>query len=147
MPPIQLKVDGVRIGSRSQTKIAVVYLKDVANPQIVAEEPYFIVKVSINGSLSELAPAQARARGKEHKEIKPEDRRRLELALQKVLAPKISRVIKKLQSFNSDIINFGEQFRVQHYRQWQKQQWKQIFSKVRFKVMVKAKIERDGTLR
>jgi Ger(x)C family germination protein len=105
--------------------------------------PFFIVKVNINGSLSELA----RARTKEHKEIKPADRRRLELAMQKVLAPEISKVIEKLQSYNSDIINFGEEFRVQHLEQWKKQPWKKIFRKVRFKVIVKAKIERDGTLR
>jgi hypothetical protein len=101
--------------------------------------PFFIVKVNINGSLSELS--------KEHKEIKPADRRQLELAMQRVLAPKISKVIEKLQSYNSDIINFGEEFRVQHLDQWKKHQWKQIFPEVRFKVVVKAKIERDGALR
>ena len=101
--------------------------------------PFFTVQVKINGSLSELAD--------ERKEIKPARRRQLELALQKVLAPKISKVIEKLQAFKSDIINFGEEFRVQHLEQWKKQQWKQIFPQVRFKVIVKAKIERDGALR
>lgn len=88
-----------------------------------------------------------RAQNKVHKEIKPADWRRLELALQKILTTKMSEVIKKLQSFNSDIINFGEEFRVQHLEQWNKHPWKQIFSKVKFKVIVKANIERDGALR
>jgi spore germination protein KC len=101
--------------------------------------PFFLVNVTINGSLSEL--------NDEYKEVTPADRRRLELAMQKVLAPKISGVIQKLQSYNSDIINFGEQFRIQHLNQWQKRPWKQIYPKVPFEVVVKAKIERDGTLR
>ncbi|HEX3048751.1 MAG TPA: Ger(x)C family spore germination protein [Bacillota bacterium] len=102
-------------------------------------ELYFIVTVKINGSLSDLAPNP--------KEIKPADRRRLELAMQKVLAQKISRVIQKLQSYNSDIVNFGEELRIQRQDLWKRLKWKQVFPKVQFKVIVKAKIERDGTLR
>jgi hypothetical protein len=45
----QLKVDGVRIGSRSQTKIAVLYLKDVANPQIVAEVHRRLNRIEVDG--------------------------------------------------------------------------------------------------
>jgi hypothetical protein len=45
----QLKVDGVRIGSRSQTKIAVLYLKDVAHPQIVAEVHRRLNRIEVDG--------------------------------------------------------------------------------------------------
>jgi hypothetical protein len=45
----QLKVDGVRIGSRSQTKIAVLYLKDVANPKIVAEVHRRLSQIEVDG--------------------------------------------------------------------------------------------------
>lgn len=120
-----------------RTKIKVKPLKEGASSQ--EDLPFFVVNVNFNGTLSELS--------KEYKEIKPMDRRQLELAMQRVLAPKISGVIEKLQSYNSDIINFGEEFRVQHLEQWKKRQWKQIFPKVPFQVVVKAKIERDGALR
>lgn len=45
----QLKVDGVRIGSRSRTKIAIVYLQDVTNPQIVAEVHRRLNRIEIDG--------------------------------------------------------------------------------------------------
>jgi spore germination protein KC len=123
---------------KGRTKIQVT-APSVEGESSVEGTPFFTVKVNLSGSLSELAG--------EHKEIKPADRRRLELSMQKVLAPKIGRVIKKLQSFNSDIINFGEEFRIKHFNQWKKHQWKDIFPKVPFKVIVTTKIERDGTLR
>jgi hypothetical protein len=45
----RLKVDGVRIGSRSQTKIAIVYLQDVANSQIVAEVHRRLNRIEVDG--------------------------------------------------------------------------------------------------
>lgn len=45
----ELKVEGVKLGSRSQTKIAIVYLKDVANPQIVAEVHRRLNQIEIDG--------------------------------------------------------------------------------------------------
>jgi hypothetical protein len=45
----ELKVEGIRIGSRSQTKIAVLYLQDVANPQIVAEVHRRLNRIEIDG--------------------------------------------------------------------------------------------------
>lgn len=101
--------------------------------------PSFEVKVMLKGTISD--------KGANYKIVTPAENRRLELAIQKVLEIKISTVIKKLQSFNSDIINFGEEFRVQQLKQWQEQKWKQIFPRVPFQVKVFAKIERDGTMR
>lgn len=101
--------------------------------------PFFIAKVQFHSTLSELE--------KEHKDVSPQVIRRLELAMQRVLTPKISRVIRKLQSYNSDIIDFGEEYRVQHFESWKKRSWKQTFPEARFKVIVHAKIERDGILR
>lgn len=101
--------------------------------------PFFLVNVNFNGSINDLVNGS--------KEITISDNRRLELAIQKVLEAKISKVVQKLQSYNSDIINFGEEFRVQHLDGWKKHQWKKIFAKVPFKVTVKAKIERDGVMR
>ncbi|HEX3048753.1 MAG TPA: spore germination protein [Bacillota bacterium] len=45
----QLKVEGVRIGRRSQTKIAILYLQDVANPRIVAEVQRRLNRIDIDG--------------------------------------------------------------------------------------------------
>lgn len=44
-----LCVTGMRIGSRSQTKIAVLYLGDVANPAIVAEVQHRLKQIEIDG--------------------------------------------------------------------------------------------------
>lgn len=101
--------------------------------------PFFLVKMQFHGTLSEL--------DNEQKEIRPVDIQHLESAVQKVLAAKTSGVIRKLQSFNSDIIDFGEEYRVQHLAQWEKYPWKKVFPEVRFKVVVHATIERDGILR
>jgi spore germination protein KC len=101
--------------------------------------PYFLVKINVNGSLSDLANS--------HQELSPKNERELELGIQKVLVKKITAVIQKLQSDNSDIINFGEELRVQHLDVWKQLKWKQTFPKVSFQVVVKAKIERGGVLR
>jgi hypothetical protein len=45
----QLKVEGVRIGRRSQTKVAVLYLQDVANPRIVAEVQQRLSRIEVDG--------------------------------------------------------------------------------------------------
>ncbi len=56
-------------------------------------------------------------------------------------------LIKKLQSFNSDVINFGEEFRVQHQAAWQKTDWKAVYPTVPFAVKVKVRILSNGRFR
>lgn len=46
---INLRVEGLRIGTRSRTRIAVLYLGDVAEPQIVAEVHERLNRIEIDG--------------------------------------------------------------------------------------------------
>lgn len=56
-------------------------------------------------------------------------------------------VIAKLQSYNSDVIDFGEQLRVQHQAIWENIRWKEIFPIVQYQVSVKVSIQKNGVLR
>ena len=76
----------------------------------------------------------------------PTKYRRLEREIARILRPRLAAVIRKLQGLNSDIINFGEELRVQHQSVWRALDWKKVFPQVPFKVTVELKIQRDGTL-
>jgi spore germination protein KC len=101
--------------------------------------PFFLVKTSITGSLNELISAR--------KEVTPSYSRRLQSAIEKELTSKLTEVVKKLQSYNSDVVNFGEELRVQHQDLWKQIKWKEIYPAVPFEIKVKATIERDGVYR
>ncbi len=45
----QLRIDGMNIGERTQTRVAVLYLDDVADPAIVAEVHQRLSKINIDG--------------------------------------------------------------------------------------------------
>jgi hypothetical protein len=51
LPDPNLKADETIIGRRSQTKVAVVYLEDVANPDLVLEVKKRLAKIDIDGVL------------------------------------------------------------------------------------------------
>ena len=51
LPDPHLKADETIIGRRSQTKVAVVYLEDVANPDLVLEVKKRLAKIDIDGVL------------------------------------------------------------------------------------------------
>ena len=106
---------------------------------IKGNQPFFLLKTNVNGSLIELI-------GK-RREITPKFNHELEQALESIIQPRLKAVIQKLQSFNSDPIDFGEQLRIQHQDLWKKIAWKKVFPTVSFKVMVKVKLERDGVKR
>ncbi|HEX3044193.1 MAG TPA: spore germination protein [Bacillota bacterium] len=51
LPDPHLQADELTIGRRTQTKVAVVYLEDVANPDLVAEVKKRLAKIDIDGVL------------------------------------------------------------------------------------------------
>jgi spore germination protein KC len=102
-------------------------------------KPFFAVRVNLSGSINEVIGF--------NREISLNLLKYLENAIKKDTTSRIQATIRKLQQLNSDPIDFGEEFRVQHQKFWEKQNWKQVFPDVSFSVIVKASILRDGILR
>ena len=103
--------------------------------------PAFRINLHIIGGISEIIAA---SQGNYPKDLTLAYRRQLELAAQRVLTKQLSRVIPELQRYNSDVIDFGEQLRVQRPELWRRLRWKQVFPKVPFRLTVKVTITRDG---
>lgn len=100
--------------------------------------PHFTVDVRVTGSVSEMVKRQ---------ELNPRFIRRLEKGMERSLCRRCVAVITKLQGFNSDIVDFGEQLRIQDPPLWGRINWKRTFPKVPFQVNVRVRIMGDGTLR
>ena len=101
--------------------------------------PFFKLKIDLFGQMDELA-------GWGHRETTPADIRDFERNVKKTISPKLSAVIRKLQGFNSDIINFGEQLRVQHFPVWNRIVWKKAYPTVDFQVDLQVHIWGNGVL-
>jgi hypothetical protein len=71
----------------------------------------------------------------------------MEKLIAQSLKQRLTAVIGKLQSYNSDVIDFGEQFRIQHQEIWEHIRWKEIFPLVPYQVSVYVSIQKDGVLR
>ncbi len=101
--------------------------------------PFFEVKIKVQGSTSELTNKKTVI---SHPEI---------IKYQRIIAReiqwRINDLIRKLQAYNSDVINFGEEFRVQHQNVWKKTGWKKSFPTVPFRVTVKVQIVSVGRFR
>lgn len=98
--------------------------------------PHFNIKTNIKGAIGELPGGES--------EITPALLGRLEQAIAKEIESKMAAVIKRLQAFNSDCINFGEELRVQHQGIWETINWKKVFPGIPFTVRVKVAIDRNG---
>jgi spore germination protein KC len=102
-------------------------------------KPFFEVHVVVFGSVSENTGGQLT--------IFPREIDSYQRAIEKEIREAITDLIKKLQAFNSDVINFGEEFRVQHQAVWQKTDWKAVYPTVPFAVKVKVRILSNGRFR
>jgi spore germination protein KC len=102
-------------------------------------QPFFKLKIDLYGQMDELANWGPR-------ETTPEDIRNLERSVKKAVTPELNAVIRKLQSFNSDIINFGEQLRVQHFQVWNRIDWKKVYPTIGFQVDLRVHIWGNGVL-
>ncbi len=101
--------------------------------------PDFMVKTMITASLDERTDQKTNLDAKDIEE--------LENQLAQSLKARISPLISKLQALNADVIDFGEQFRIQQPKIWEETDWKKIFPKVPFQVAVNISLQKDGVLR
>jgi spore germination protein KC len=115
----------------------------VGNTQIQVtmqdNKPFFKVNTAVKGAISEVTNGKTL--------ISRQDTLRYQKIVAKEIRTRITDLIKKLQGYNSDLINFGEEFRVQHQDIWKKTDWKKVFPTVTFTVQVKMEIPRDGSFR
>ncbi len=116
---------------RGRTKIKVIAGAD--------QVPVFEIKSTVTAILDELTD--------EKNDLTTKEKEALERLVARSLKQRMTLVIKKLQEYNSDVINFGEEYRVQHQDWWEKTAWKEVFPKVPFRIGVKVTIEKDGVLR
>lgn len=115
---------------RGKTKLAISMRRGV---------PFFTVNCTISGKIDELT-------GWTNRPLKPEVIRSLERSIQAALNPELTATIKQLQSLRSDIINFGEELRVQHYGFWKHVDWEKLYPSAGFKVAIKVRILGNGVL-
>jgi spore germination protein KC len=126
------------------TRIRKVTLRNVSSKTRIkvllkSNRPFFKLKVDLYGQMDELA-------GWGHRETTPADIRNLERNVKRTITPKIGAVIHKLQGFNSDILDFGEQLRVQHLQVWNRINWKKVYPSVDFKMDLQVHIWGNGVL-
>jgi spore germination protein KC len=103
------------------------------------DKPFFEVNTAIQGMISEVTNGKTL--------ISPRETLRYQKIVAKEIRTQITDLIKKLQGLNCDIINFGEEFRVQHQDIWKKTDWKKVFPTVAFTVKVKVEISSAGSFR
>ncbi|HEX3044874.1 MAG TPA: Ger(x)C family spore germination protein [Bacillota bacterium] len=101
--------------------------------------PFFEVKSSVTAILNERTDQKTNQSSK--------DIRELEKHIAQSLKQRLTAVIAKLQGYNADVIDFGEQFRIQQQNLWEKTNWKEIFPAVSYQVSVKVSLQKDGVLR
>jgi spore germination protein KC len=128
VPLPQGKIAFRNLSSKSRIKV---FIKD--------GRPFFKLKIDLFGQMDELA-------GWGHRETAPADIRNFERNVKKAISPKINAVIRKLQGFNSDIIDFGEQLRVQHFQVWKRIAWEKVYPTVDFQVDLQVHIWGNGVL-
>jgi spore germination protein KC len=116
---------------RGRTKIKVV--------PTASQIPEFEVQSKITAVLDELTNMEYN--------LKPEDTGVMEKMIAALINNRLDAVIHKLQGFNADVLDFGEQFRIQQPDLWEKIKWKESFPVAPYRVSVKVAIQKDGVLR
>ncbi|HEX2953526.1 MAG TPA: Ger(x)C family spore germination protein [Bacillota bacterium] len=102
-------------------------------------KPTFKVNTTVFGSITEVLPSRTT--------IAPRDIKRFEKIIARQIRNREIKLMKKLQGYNSDIVDFGEEFRVQHPYIWKKTKWRAVYPTVPFEVNTKVKIDGDGRFR
>ncbi len=98
--------------------------------------PFFALETKVSGEISELSTGQM--------ELEPADYRRFERDAARYLRPRLEGVVRKLQAWNADVIEFGEALRVQHQELWEKVDWRRVYPQAGFTLSVRAHITREG---
>lgn len=104
----------------------------------IDKNPFFKIKVQLKGMHSE--------KTRNYTPLTPKNIKTMQNEIAQVLKPKLEDTVKKLQQLNSDVINFGEELRVQQPGLWKAVDWKKIYPTVPFEVQVKVKIENNGII-
>lgn len=136
---IQSGLLSLQLRDNTQITLRNVQAKPRIKVRIRDGQPFFDIQVRIRGSLSELTghrPAQT-----------PEKVTVYQQDIARILEQRLTKVIAKIQQFKADVLDFGEEFRVQHQAIWQKTDWKKIYPTVDFRVGVEVKILSDGRFR
>lgn len=125
----------------NHTQITLRNVQSKPNIKVLLQEgrPFFKLQVKIRGSLSEIIGSQSNP--------VLEDVSRYQREVKRILEGQMTQVITKIQHFGSDVLDFGEQFRIQHQQLWQETNWKAIYPKIPFQVEVEMKILSDGRFR
>ncbi len=63
------------------------------------------------------------------------------------LKPRVEGMLRKLQRLNADAVGFGAVLRAQRQDFWRRIDWKKIYPKARFTVVVEARIVQNGMFR
>lgn len=116
---------------RGRTKIKVI--------KTDGQYPVFQVQSKVSAILNELTDKKTN--------LTPKAIRAMEKMIAQSINSRLTTVINKLQGYNADVIDFGEQFRIQHPELWEKTNWKEVFPKVPYRITVKVTVEKDGVLR
>lgn len=95
--------------------------------------PVFMLETIVRGALTELTTDKTL--------VAPEEIAYYQRIVARNIKIRITDLVRKLQEYNSDIVNFGEEFRVQHQKVWKKVDWKRVYPTSPFTVKVKVQIE------
>ncbi|HEX3046409.1 MAG TPA: Ger(x)C family spore germination protein [Bacillota bacterium] len=109
------------------------------NVKLQQGKPFFEIETNVQGSVSELTTPNML--------LSPQRINRYQKIIARSIEARMTDLVKKLQGYNSDIINFGEEFRVQHQKAWKKTDWRKVYPVVPFTVKAKVKILSDGRFR
>ncbi len=138
----QLSSGGMSFGESDNLKVSFRNVQGRTEIKVIprgGQFPNFEVKTMIAASLNE------RTDQKTNLDVK--DIEELENRIAQSLKARLNALISKLQAFDADVIDFGEQFRIQLPEIWEETDWKGIFPKVPYEVAVKVSLEKDGVLR
>ena len=65
----------------------------------------------------------------------------------KLFKDKIEKLLAKLQTLNSDPVQFGDKYRIAHPFKWKKIDWHRVYPTAQFTVRVKFTLKENGLFR
>ncbi|MGE5529535.1 MAG: Ger(x)C family spore germination protein [Patescibacteria group bacterium] len=98
--------------------------------------PFFVLRVKVSGAITEMTSGRTR--------LAPRDVEGLERAVVRHLRPRLAAVVRKLQRWNADVIDLGEQLRVQRPALWRRIDWRAVYPAAGVRVEVEAEIKKSG---
>ena len=100
---------------------------------------HFNIEMKMNGLLRETQPRVL--------QVTLEDKEQFEAWTESHIRQEATKLLSKLQTLNSDPVNFGQAVRIKHPKYWETIQWHDVFPKAMFTVNVEFNIIDTGLLR